>query len=335
MAIRIQLDRADLARVRFGVSPVYETIAALCVLDNPGAHAMHLPWVRWATPRVPDGPDVRLLRRLLSGPAIPVAFAPAPDSRMPELSTELARVRRANLDRLDRSLDAIYGSPRWLAPVRADLSAGLARVVDALRACHDALIAPHWTRMRALLEADITHRLRRLGDAGIADLLGRLHPDVHWSPEGEVTVRCDWGPGIPVPVTVTVNGHGLVLCPSIFTWPHVLTAARATGTAAALRYPARGAGTLWERHARPHDGLDALLGRTRARILALLDEPRGTPELAAKLDVTPGAVSQHLAVLRAAGLVASQRDGRGALHLRTARADALLAPPDRAGNVGG
>jgi hypothetical protein len=329
MTVRIQLTGADLARVRFGVSPVYETIAALAVLDAPGEHAMHLPWVRWATPRVPDGPDVRLLRRLLSGPAIPVALVPPPDSRMLDLSTELARVRRANLDRFDRSLEAIFGDPRWLAPVRADLPAGLARAVDALRACHDALVAPHWTRMRAVLDADITYRLRHLSDGGIADLLDRLHPDVHWSPDGEVTVRYDRGPGVPVPVTVRVNGQGLVLCPSIFTWPHVLTAARSTGTAAALRYPARGAGALWERSAPPRDGLDALLGRTRARILALLNEPRGTPELAARLDVTPGAVSQHLAVLRAAGLVTSQRDGRGALHLRTTRADALLAPADQ------
>jgi biotin operon repressor len=323
--VRIQLSGADLARVRFGISPVYETIAGLLVLDNPGAHAIHLPWVRWATPRMPHDADVRLLRRLLCGPAIPVALAPPPDSRLPDLSRELARVRRANLDRLRRSLDAIFGDPGWLKPMRADPSAGLVRVADAIRACHDAVIAPHWPRMHALLDADVTHRLRQLGDAGIADLLNRLHPNVGCSPAGEVTVGSLRAAGsLP---TITVNGQGLVLCPSIFTWPDVLTEGRPSGAAAVLRYPARGAGTLWERSVTaPRDGMAALLGRTRARLLAVLDEPRSTPELADTLDVTPGAVSQHLAVLRAAGLVTSERHGRGVLHLRTARADALLTP---------
>lgn len=324
--VRIKLTGTDLARVRFGISPLYETVTGLLVLAEPGAHAVHLPWVRWAAPRVPDDPDVRLLWRLLSGPAIPVALVPPPDSRLPEFSGELTRVRRADPDRLRRSLGSIFGTPRWLAPVYADPSGALARVAAALRVCHDRVIAPYWPRMRALLDADITYRVRQLGDAGIAGLLGRLHPDVQWSSsEGEVTVRS--GPGAGGQVTFGVDGHGLVLCPSIFTWPHVLTAARPTGGPAGLRYPARGAGTLWERPAPPpHDGITALLGRTRALLLASLDEPRSTPELAATLKVTPGAVSQHLNVLRAAGLVASERNRRTVLHLRTPRADALLAP---------
>jgi hypothetical protein len=130
MTVRIQLTSADLARVRFGISPVYETVSALGVLADPGAHAIHLPWVRWAAPRLPDDPDVRLLRRLLSGRAIPVSLIPPLDSRLPDLDRELRRVRRANLDRLRQSLDSIFGTPKWLAPVREDLPAGLARVAD-------------------------------------------------------------------------------------------------------------------------------------------------------------------------------------------------------------
>jgi DNA-binding transcriptional ArsR family regulator len=56
----------------------------------------------------------------------------------------------------------------------------------------------------------------------------------------------------------------------------------------------------------------------------LLVTPTTTGDIASRLDVTAGAVSQHLSVLRAAGLVASHRDGRTLLHLRTARGDALL-----------
>ncbi|WP_347681491.1 hypothetical protein [Plantactinospora sp. B24E8] len=41
--------------------------------------------------------------------------------------------------------------------------------------------------------------------------------------------------------------------------------------------------------------------------------------------MSAGGVSQHLAVLRAAGLVTTQRDGRKVLNLRTTVADALLS----------
>ncbi|MEV4946969.1 ArsR family transcriptional regulator [Streptomyces sp. NPDC053755] len=52
-----------------------------------------------------------------------------------------------------------------------------------------------------------------------------------------------------------------------------------------------------------------------------------TPALAARLGVTPSAVSQHLGALRGAGLVSTQRQGRNALHLLTERATRLLEGP--------
>lgn len=50
---------------------------------------------------------------------------------------------------------------------------------------------------------------------------------------------------------------------------------------------------------------------TRLRIIELLSEsgPIGTGEIAEKLGVTPAAVSQHLTVLRHAGLVTRERRG--------------------------
>jgi DNA-binding transcriptional ArsR family regulator len=60
-----------------------------------------------------------------------------------------------------------------------------------------------------------------------------------------------------------------------------------------------------------HEGpLDALGDPTRRSIFELLGErPRAVGELAAALPVTRPAVSQHLRVLREAGLVTSRADG--------------------------
>ncbi len=58
------------------------------------------------------------------------------------------------------------------------------------------------------------------------------------------------------------------------------------------------------------DGLSALGDRTRRVIFELLaDSPRAVGELAAELPVSRPAVSQHLKVLKGAGLVIDRRVG--------------------------
>ena len=60
---------------------------------------------------------------------------------------------------------------------------------------------------------------------------------------------------------------------------------------------------------------EALGDPTRRRVFELLREgPRPVGELAAELPVSRPAVSQHLAILRDAGLVLDQRDGRRNLY---------------------
>ncbi|HEY7174145.1 MAG TPA: DUF5937 family protein [Micromonosporaceae bacterium] len=322
MTIRIQLSGVDMARIRFGLSAVSETIRALRVVAEPGIAPIHMPWVRWAAPRVPDDADVALLRRVLSGPAIPLALLPTPDTRLPDLRHELRRVRHASPARTIESLDSIFGRRKWLDEFYDDPPAVLARLAGAIERCFDAVIEPHWPRMRAILEADIDYRARRLATYGVERTIRDLHPDVRWI-DGEVQL---WQrlPGKHPAAVVETTGAGLVLCPTVFGWPTPAAALRPTGPAC-IRYPSRGVGTLWELPVeRPGAALCDLIGTTRAGILVALADPADTPTLARRLDVTPGAVSQHLRVLRDAGLVRTSRDGRSALHLRTSRADMLL-----------
>ena len=111
--------------------------------------------------------------------------------------------------------------------------------------------------------------------------------------------------------------------PSAFVWPK-LAAITQGPWQPTLIYPARGVGTLWEPGgpAAP-DTLAALLGGRRAAVLADLDAPRSTTELAQRLALPPASVSQHLAVLRDAGLVDANRVGRVVLYARTRRGDSL------------
>jgi DNA-binding transcriptional ArsR family regulator len=61
----------------------------------------------------------------------------------------------------------------------------------------------------------------------------------------------------------------------------------------------------------PSEMLKALAVETRVKIIDLLKSkgPQGTKYLAKALNITPAAVSQHLKILRQAGLVTSERKG--------------------------
>ncbi|BFV58476.1 hypothetical protein KCMC57_up35800 [Kitasatospora sp. CMC57] len=92
-----------------------------------------------------------------------------------------------------------------------------------------------------------------------------------------------------------------------------------------LVYPPRGIAALWESpRDRAPDALAALLGRSRAGLLAELGYPASTTELAARTGMPAPTVSHHLTALRAAGLAVSHRTGRTVVYLHTPLGEALL-----------
>jgi hypothetical protein len=178
-------------------------------------------------------------------------------------------------------------------------------------------IAPEWARVRMLLDADVHYRAWMVAEVGTDGLLNDLHQRIRW--EGDVvSVAAPYcsAPDIP-------RGGGLVLIPSVFVWPSVLSVASID--VSQLAYPVRGAATLWDGGPGPLDPLGAVIGRGRARLLAEMGSPMSTTELARRTGISAGGVSQHLAALRAAGLVATHRRGRSVLNIRTSTAEALLS----------
>jgi DNA-binding transcriptional ArsR family regulator len=314
MAVEIRFTAASVAKVRFAVSPLGETVLALRILLGTGGHAVHQPWVLRARPLLAGEHELPLLRALIAGP-MPSFLFPVPQERLPSMATELGLLRATGEDFFRRECSAVLG--REEAPEPA---AVLPRLVEALRRCHELLIAPHWGRMRAVLEADIGRRALTLVDGGVQALFTELHRDLAWDGD-QLVVH---GRRTPHAIyTVDAGQHGLVLLPSVFNWPNV-GVDKSPVTAASIRYPAVGVGLLWEAPPPTLAGLSPVLGHTRTALLTALAEPLTTAALASRLGITPSAVSQHLGALRGAGLVLTQRTGRTALHLRTERATNLL-----------
>jgi DNA-binding transcriptional ArsR family regulator len=319
LVVAIDLSANAVARIRFAVSYLWEVVASVRVLRHPVGHAVHLPWVAKVRPRLIGIEDGLLWQLIPAEPRyLPDFLTPPPDSLTPDLDTELTALRatppevvRAHLDLYE---EVHTGTVREL---HEDPEAGLGRLADEITEYWHLALAADWPRIRALLDAEVHNRGRVLAENGAAVLLDNLHPRVRWR-GGGLSINQPYCSAADAP-----DGSGIVLIPSVFVWPSVLSVA--AGDSPQLAFPAQGAATLWEEPARATEALSAVIGRGRAQLLVEMGAPVSTTELARRTGMSASGVSQHLAALRAAGLVAAHREGRTILNTRTPVAEALMA----------
>ncbi|MFE4422741.1 ArsR/SmtB family transcription factor [Streptomyces sp. NPDC056817] len=321
--ISFVLDVEDLADTRFAVSPLHETVVSLRVLRDPGLSALHLPWRRSVLGRL-GVLDTGLLMSLVAARrTLPDFLTPRPTSFAPAFEEELAVVRRTSPRTVRRDLLATHAPdplPEALRDATAAADAAVIALRDALcellRQYWEIAIEPMWAQIRLLLEADMTYRARQLAVGGARLLFADMHPNLRWQ-DGVLHIE-----KMISRYRVAASGRGLLLLPSVFA--HKPAPPVSPEEPLALSYPSRGVATLWTPAPTPDAAaLVALLGAPRARLLALLDEPLPTVEIARRFRVTPSAVSQHLRVLHATGLLTRARDGRQVLYRRSPLGDQL------------
>jgi len=307
----------DLGRVRFAISPLFEIAASLDVLRDPSRHAMHAPWVATARERL-AGLDLALLEAVVPDSGYRPDFVhPPPERPRAGFASELARVRATPREQVARDLDWAYegSSPPAAARVLLDDPArGMAQLTGLMTAYWRRVIEPHWPAICATLEADIAYRAGRLAEGGPLAAFADLHEEARWR-DGALEVER------PHESTVELAGRGLLLVPVAFAWPQ-LWAMIDPPWQPAVVYAPRGVATLWAPAEHAPGALSDLLGRRRATILTAL--PATTQELARRHAASAAGVSEHLTVLRRAGLVTARREGRAVRYARTPAGDALL-----------
>ena len=329
MFVRIRLGVVDLARTRFALSPLHELDGLLRTLTRPGRAPLPRAWAARLHP---------VLRRLRADTALDAVLAlqsrdggaestvPPPAGPDQTVEQDLAAVRATPRAVLAGEVrQCLRDRPDLRADVRAVLTApDAARLLaDALAAAWDGLLADDWPAVAALCRRDLTWRADRLVRGGWPAALDGAHPRLSWDGSGLTVRDGDSREVAPSPA-------GVLLVPSVFVWP-ALAVLDSAPWPVALVYPARGAAGLRRPARRDGDtaaaGLGALVGRSRAAVLLALDSPASTTGLALSLDQATGAVGDHLAVLRRAGLVTGARVGRSVLYRRTPAGDVLAAAP--------
>ena len=319
--IRYHFSPGDLLRTRFAISPLFEATASVQALRDPSSASIHVPWVREVRERT-RGLELDLLHALVPGQGYhPDFIAPPPETPLPDVAEEIERVRRTPADQVRKELAWCYpdGLPDVVRPLAERPNRVLPRLAGMIADYWEAAIAPYWDEIRATLEDDIAHRARLLTEGGQIGAFEDLHPDVTWAWPNLKVER-------PYDVVVELDGRGLLLAPSAFIWPKA-GAMYDPPWQPTLLYPPRGLGALWAPAPGDPQALAALLGRRRAEILTTLEREATTRELARRLDASAAGVSEHLAVLKNAGLVRPRRQGASVYYARTAAGDGLVTAP--------
>lgn len=321
--IEFRLSLQALGQTRFAYSPLAEVASSLRALgDSEQVGPVLRPWLREVSKDL-HSIDFDVLRA--AAPAGPLApnflFMWSTDPRT-TIHQQLERLLELPDEVVRHDLSEIWNGrtvPSAAAQMMCGGSAVRRRLTQAIREYWELALEPYWLRMRAVLDDDVSYRATQAINGGLHDLLSDLHPDVTLT-RGVLQVN---KPHLP---DASYAEAELTLLPSIFVWPRLLIGHDTPGHFE-VHYAARGVARAFESDTEVEvgDALAALLGRTRAAILARLAVPLSTTQLSRQLGQTPGTISPHLSVLRQSGLLTSWRSGRSVLYRRTPLASSIVA----------
>jgi DNA-binding transcriptional ArsR family regulator len=315
--LRIHFTSDDLQNIRVArqPDPLWELMCSVCRLETGQGPLEFGHWRRSARQRFSGdsnlGHALRPLRALIP------ATGYIPDFLTPPvtgggLSAGLDQLLRTPRVQLVRELTRLAESrpvPNWAASLGRPGSDALKVLANSLGIYFRGLLEPHWPHIRTAVGNDVGVRARVLLDGGTQALLASLRPVARWNAP---VLEVDY----PVQRDLYLEGRGLLLVPSYFCWRRP-TALADPGLDPVLVYPV--AKTPLTVADGTDDGVERLLGRTRAAVLTEVagQSARTTSEVAWAVGIALPSASYQIGVLRDGGLVASHRDGKYVLHTAT------------------
>lgn len=259
---------------------------------------------------------------------------------------------------LDDLVDTVVSAPaHWQSvfdhhrgrvgtPINPGVSAGAdARIAigESLRQFHRVALRPYWDQLNAMTAVVAAAWMSTLATRGVEALFNELNPFVRWhQPTLSVDVA---GPEVCHPrcfahhmtdhedaviERVPVSGRGLTILPTVFKpgcgiWGDFGSVWGYSIYCLTVPVPVT---WEWFETCLPGGGSDALgdlLGLTRSWVLqACVDDSPSTSKLARTVGISISSASEHAAVLRAAGLLRSERRGNSVLHRTTQVGQALI-----------
>src|SRR5215207_4936809 len=191
--MKIPLSTEDLSRMRFATSPLLETVLSVRALLKPDEHVVHLPWVYRARKALRGTNLTPLAIMYAEGHACPDFLSPPPTVSLLGFTEEIERLRETPSDLVQNDVEVFvdYVTKILLLRLRPEQMRALEgclktprrslhRLAETLLRYHELVIAPYWSRMYALLEADILKRGQTLALGGPESLFSNLNARIRY-----------------------------------------------------------------------------------------------------------------------------------------------------------
>ena len=310
--LRLWLGAADLARVRVADVPhPAATVSLACQALRDPATAVRLPAL--AHRMETAAPLVRPLHHLVPSHGLMPDFL-TPSDGLESLEAGLDAIRSTAPHRVRAQVATAYAHVP-VTPMRRRFAAADPEVLDivvtALRHYFQSVLAPCWPVLVRARRHDVDETGRRFARSGVDGVLAALPKGLRWRPPA---LEVDTWPTAGTR-DVHLDGGGLLLVASPFAGPRPRVLVQ-PGRPAFVVYRTGSPLTVTPPRA---GAVHRLLGHTRAEVLRRVAEPgrHTTSSLARDAGISPSSSSEHLAVLRAAGLVTSHRSGGTMVHRAT------------------
>ncbi|MER7372544.1 winged helix-turn-helix domain-containing protein [Streptomyces lanatus] len=319
--LRVHFTREDLLRTRVAAAPdpLWELVLSVNLLATRQGRAVFDAWRAQARAGLSSLPRPQLhLLRALAPPhgSFPDFLNPAESAQ--GLSEGIRAVLSTPRRRLGEEMNVLTAAPAWLRPLADGEPSALENLGQALHGYFHAALAPCWSAVRSQIEADRAVRARDMLHGGVEAMLSGLGPSLRWkSPVLETEY--------PFDRELRLEGRGLLLVPSVFCWQEPITLTD-PGLPPVLVYPVTRTHRWWLPPQTDTESrtLARLLGHGRAAVLRSVADGCTTSEVARRAGVTPATASEHVRILREAGLATSVRDRNTVLHILTPLGTNLL-----------
>jgi DNA-binding transcriptional ArsR family regulator len=316
--IRVRLTDHDLVSLRLSYAPYWDLLCAAIQAartpDQATVSGLKGQLLEAARP-IADLPSLHFLR----DGAMPCFLTVVPEPNE-DLATSLDRLEATAAAEIERGIDGYAGlfpdnrdriRKAWSDPRRQ-----LRLIRAAFERAWEQAFESAWPAIEAVHLGDLAQRSAVLANDGPLRMLDSLQAGVRL--EGYelcLPSRTDW--------TYAPAGAGIVLLTSVFAPDRMLGGELLDGRWL-LAYPPAGRSLVWlDEGPAVSAQMIELIGPVRAQILAALEVPLTTGDIARICGLAPNTASYHLARLRDAGMVLSTRLGRRSFYRLARRGSAF------------